>query len=248
MATAIQIAQFLNKELQIYNGMEDSSCNGLQVQNTGEITKVAFAVDACMETFQKAVENGCQMLITHHGLIWYGIKYVTRTNYTNIKFLLDNNLAVYGVHLPLDMHPVYGNNIQLAKMVGLTDVRPFGRYKKEYGFVGRANTSLKRIQSILHKNNMKTETLAFGNENVRSLAIVSGGAASDVDEAIKRNVDLFITGEPLHYVYHLAKEAKINVIFGGHYETEVWGVKALMSVIKKNFKVNVEFIDVPTPI
>ncbi|MBT4935794.1 Nif3-like dinuclear metal center hexameric protein [Candidatus Woesearchaeota archaeon] len=248
MASSIDIAQFLNKELQIYNGMEDSSCNGLQVQNTGNVTKVGFAVDACMETFQKAAESGCHMLITHHGLIWYGIKSVTRKNYTNIKFLFDNNLALYGVHLPLDMHPLYGNNIQLAKMLGLKDVRPFGRYKKEYGYVGKTNTTLKKVQSILQKNGMKTDTLAFGKERIRSVAIVSGGAASDTDEAIKRNVDLFVTGEPLHYVYHLAKEAKINVIFGGHYETEVWGVKALMSVIKRKFKVNVEFIDVPTSI
>lgn len=247
MTTAIEIAKFLDKELYI-NDFEDSSCNGLQIENSGEIKQIAFAVDACLETFKKAVENNCQMLIVHHGLIWYGLKNLTGINYEKTKYLIKNNLALYAAHLPLDAHSKYGNNVQLARLLGLQNLWPFGAPKKEIGVIGKNETTLTKVKEILKKNKIKTQSLDFGNQKIRSIAICSGGAASDLLYALKKGADLFITGEPLHYVYHQAKEAKINVIFGGHYETELWGLKALMPLLRKNFSVKTEFIDLPTPI
>ncbi|MBI4981115.1 Nif3-like dinuclear metal center hexameric protein [Candidatus Woesearchaeota archaeon] len=247
MATAIEIAEFLDQELDI-NGIEDNSSNGLQVENTGEIKKIGFAVDACLETFQQAVEAGCQMLIVHHGLFWSFNKfYLIGSDYKKVKFALENNLAVYVAHLPLDLHPQYGNNAQLAKLLNLQKVEPFLKEKGKYlGWLGETSFTLKEIKKVLEKNKIQTLTLPFGKDKVKKVAIVSGGAAADVTEAIAKKADLYITGEPMHHVYHQAKEADINVIFGGHYETEVWGVKALMPVLKAQFKVKVEFIDVPT--
>ena len=93
---------------------------------------------------------------------------------------------------------------------------------------------------------MKTKSLDFGPIEIKRIAIVSGGASNDTFQAIAAGVDLFITGESVHHIHHLAKENNINVIFGGHYETEIWGVKALMPLLKEKFNVEVEFIDVPT--
>ena len=138
--------------------------------------------------------------------------------------------------------------MQLAHLLKLQNLWPFGAPKKEVGVVGKTNTRLIQIKEILHKNRIKTQSLDFGNNTIKSVAISSGGAASDLLYALKKGADLFITGEPLHYVYHQAKEAKINVIFGGHYETEVWGVKALMPLLKNSFKVQTVFLDLPTPI
>lgn len=249
MATSTQIAEFLDKELDI-NGIEDNSSNGLQVENTGEIKKIGFAVDACLETFQQAIETGCQMVVVHHGLFWNkGKFYLTGTSYNKIKFLLENNLAVYAAHLPLDLHSEYGNNAQLAKLLNLQKVEPFGVYhEKAIGVKGELGTaiSIKEVKNILEKHKIQVLTLPFGKDKIRTVAIISGGAAGEVEEAITKKVDLYLTGEPQHHVYHLAQEAEINVIFGGHYETEVWGVKALMPVLKDRFKVKVEFIDVPT--
>jgi dinuclear metal center YbgI/SA1388 family protein len=247
MATAIEIAEFLDRELDI-NGIEDNSSNGLQVENTGEIKKIGFAVDACLETFQQAVETGCQMVMVHHGMLWNFSKYyLTGANYEKVKFLVESNLALYAAHLPLDMHPTYGNNIQLATLLGLQNIQPFGSHHgTPIGFVGDKTTTLKEIKDILKKNKIQTLTLPFGKEKIKTIAIISGGAAKEVEEAIAKKADLYITGEPMHHVYHLAKEANINVIFGGHYETEVWGVKALMPILKDKFKVKVEFIDIPT--
>jgi len=247
MPTTTQIAEFLDRELDI-NSFEDKSCNGLQVENCREIEKIGFAVDASLETFQQAVEAGCNMLIVHHGLFWsFGKTYLTSGNYQKIKFLMNNNVAVYAAHLPLDAHAKYGNNIQLANLLGLKNIQPFGEYNgKKIGFKGETNTTLKEVKSLLEKNKMQTLNLPFGPSKIKNIGIVSGGSAREVSQGIAQKIDLYITGEPVHHVYHQAKEENINVIFAGHYETEVWGVKALMPLLKDKFKVKVEFIDVPT--
>jgi dinuclear metal center YbgI/SA1388 family protein len=250
MVKAKEIAKFLNTELNVHN-IEDNSCNGLQVENESEITKIGFAVDACLESFEKAKEAGCQMLIVHHGMIWDGIKSVKGSTYQQIKYLINNNQALYGVHLPLDKHEKYGNNIQIANLLKLNKTKEFGyHHGVPLGFMGELEKEipLKEIKEILTNNGMKDLSLDFGKETVKSIAIVSGGGCAELFQAINADVDLYITGEPLHYTYHQAKENKINVIFGGHYETETWGVKALMPLLKEKFNVDVEFIDVPTTV
>jgi dinuclear metal center YbgI/SA1388 family protein len=248
MVNVKEIAKYLDQELDI-TGFEDSSCNGLQVENVEEIKKIGFAVDACKETFEKAVNCGCQMLITHHGMIWNGLKYIKGNNYQKLKYLFDNNLSLYAAHLPLDAHNKYGNNAQLAELLNLKDLKAFGYHNgKAIGFIGNTDTSLEEIKKILSEKGMKDFTLPFGPENIKKVAIVSGCGAKEAIQAVAVGADLYLTGEPKHGNYHLAKENKINIIFGGHYETEVWGVKALMPLLKERFAVETEFIDVPTPI
>ena len=106
----------------------DASQNGVQVENTADITCIAFAVDACMETFKRAKEAGAQMLFVHHGLFWGHEQTLTGTHYQRIKFLIENNIALYAAHLPLDIHPIIGNNVALARAAGLIDLKPFGEY------------------------------------------------------------------------------------------------------------------------
>lgn len=247
MTNAVEIAKFLDRELHL-SDFEDHSCNGLQVENTGEIKKIAFAVDACLESFQKAKGSNSQLLIVHHGLIWYGLKNLTGINYQKTKYLIENNVALYAAHLPLDAHPKYGNNVELARLLDLKQLWPFGAPGKEIGVIGQTDTTLEQVKSKLKRNGIKTQSLEFGSKKIYTIAISSGGGASELINAIRKGADLFITGEPLHHVYHQAKEAKINVIFGGHYETETWGLKALMTLLKNKYGVAVEFIDLPTPI
>ena len=180
-------------------------------------------------------------------MIWNGLKYITNSNYKRIKYLIENNLSLYVAHLPLDMHNKYGNNAQLANLLKLDNLKAFGHHNgKAIGFMGEVNTTLENIKSLLQSNGMKTKSLDFGPIEIKRIAIVSGGASNDTFQAIAAGVDLFITGESVHHIHHLAKENNINVIFGGHYETEIWGVKALMPLLKEKFNVEVEFIDVPT--
>jgi len=251
MTTAKKIAKYLDIELKVEE-IEDHSNNGLQVDNdkTTEIKKVAFAVDANLETFEKAAKEGCQMLVVHHGLIWGGIKHITGTDYLRVKSLINNNLALYGVHLPLDAHPKFGNNVQLAKLLSLSEIKPFAKYHgTEIGFIGNFSGTLDDVKKILEENNIDTKSWEFDKKEIKKIGVVSGGGLEAVKESAELGVDLLFTGDDSKYsAYSWAKELNLNVIIGGHYKTEVWGVKALMEVIKDKFNVEVKFIDVPTPI
>lgn len=256
MVTAQKIATFLDKELNIKE-FEDTCCNGLQVDNCHsanskdkiEIKKIGFAVDAALEVFEKAKEKKCNMVITHHGMIWNWMDSIVGREYGRIKYLIENKIALYSAHLPLDQNEKYGNNICLAKFLKLKNLKEFGKVNnKKIGFIGDYNGNLNSVKKILKEKGMRISSLDFGPTEIKKIAIVSGGGANSLGEAVECKSDLFITGESAHHNYHNAKEEKLNMIFSGHYETEIWGVKELMNLIKKKFNVEVEFIDVPVSI
>lgn len=231
---------------------KDYSCNGLQVQGTPTIKKVALLVDASLQGYQLALKNQCQMIAVHHGIIWDGIRSVSGSSYNHLKYLIENNLNLYASHLPLDLHPEIGNNAQLAAMLNMSGLRPFGNYKGiEIGFEGVLNesTDLDLIVQTLCKNlDSQCTVLPFGKKKVSKVAVVSGGAADLLTEAITKGLDCYITGEPAHYNYHEALENGINVIYAGHYHTEKPGILALGRLLQEKFGIQTEFIDVPTPI
>jgi len=246
-----EIVQFLDDFLGIKD-WEDKSNNGLQIEGKPEVRKIVFAVDACMDVFVRAKERDADMIIVHHGLIWGGIDYVRGIVKRRLKFLLDNEISLYAVHLPLDAHPKVGNNAQLLRLLEVEPEEQFGMYKgKPIGFYGKLENpmNLSEIVEILrNKLSERLIVLDFGDEKIEIIGAISGKGAFALVEAIDKGLDLFITGEAEHSAYHLAKECGINVIFAGHYATETLGFKALMNVIGEEFagEIEVEFIDVPT--
>ncbi|NLP01065.1 MAG: Nif3-like dinuclear metal center hexameric protein [Fibrobacter sp.] len=232
--------------------IKDYSCNGIQVQGASQIKKLALAVDASMEAYRRTAELGCEMLLVHHGIIWDGLKSISGLPYEHIKFLLDNDINLYASHLPLDLHPVVGNNAQLAKMIGLSGLKPFGLYKGlMIGFEGTVKKPIS-LDNLVHllceKLGGECTVLPFGRKEIKRIAVVSGGAAEELEEAIGKEVDCYITGEPSHINYHPALEAKINVIYAGHYYTEKPGVQALGKAITDRFGIETVFVDIPTTI
>lgn len=245
MVDLAKITKFLDKELNINEELGDLSHNGLQVEMTGDVKKIGFAVDASMQTFKKAKKEGCNLLIVHHGLFWNRKERIINSLYKQIQFLIENNIGLYGVHLPLDKHKKYGNNAGLFKLLGAVPQEIFG----EVGYIGEFKTPKKfeDIVRILNKKiNAKCKILKYGPKKVKKIAIVSGGATWDVFDAITKKADMFITGEISHGVYHPVKEAKIHYVDAGHYATETVGVKALIPVLNKKFKIRTVFLDVPT--
>ena len=242
MSSLLQIARFLNKAINIRK-IPDGSRNGLQLKNKKEIRKVGFAVDACLSTFEKAAKLKCDLLIVHHGLLWkpQKRKEITRKR---IEFLKKNKIALYGCHLPLDAHSKYGNNIKLCELLGLIKIKKFGRYHRgpAIGYQG-SFSSVKKIKSvadILDKRlKTKSKVYAFGKNKIRTAAVISGAGYSLLEEAIKKKIDLFITGEINYGSYNHAKDEQISVIVAGHYATETVGVKALMPLIKEKFNAKV---------
>jgi len=246
-----ELVTFLNKELNITQ-VKDVSCNGLQVEGSDTISKVGLAVDGCMQSYKAAVESDCDMLIVHHGMIWGGIKAITGITRKQIAYLLENDLNLYGVHLPLDLHGEYGNNIRLAQILGVIDPQPFGDYLgTAIGFKGElaepASTHI-LVDRLDDSIGGSSQHFDLGNEVNTTVGIVSGGGASDLRDAIDDGIDCFITGEYAHWNYHAALEAGINLIYGGHYATETVGVQAVGELIEATFNIETLFIDIPTPI
>ena len=250
MVNRDEIVNFLDEYLNVL-AFPDKSRNGLQVEGKEEVEKIAFAVDACMDTFIKARAFGADMLIVHHGLIWGGIEYVRGLVQKRLKFLLENELNLYAAHLPLDLHPEVGNNAQLLKLLELEPREPFGSYNGlNIGYISEFDESkpLPLVAQILVEK-LKTDYVKayeFGVEEIRRVGVVSGRGGFAIPEAIEKGVNLFITGEFLHDDYHTAKEGRLSVIAAGHYASETLGVKALMPVLREKFGVKTVFIDNPT--
>jgi len=244
-----EIVEFLDDFLKV-DEWQDKSNNGLQVEGKSDVERIAFAVDACMEVFEKAKELNADMVIVHHGLIWGGIDYVRGIVKKRLEFLLKNGISLYAVHLPLDAHPEIGNNAQILRLLDLEPEESFGVYQgREIGYIGEFDKAM-GIDEVLNILKEKIDpnpvVLKFGKDYVKRIGVISGRGGFAVGEAVEKDVDLFVTGEVDHSVYHLAKECSINVAFFGHYATEVFGVKALMNVVAGEFDVDVVFIDVPT--
>ena len=229
----------------------DDSLNGLQVDNDGsEIKKIAFAVDASLECFKRAAEVKAGMIFVHHGLFWGTSLRIQGCLRERLKTLFDNNIAFYGVHLPLDQHPQLGNNAVLAGLLGIESPEPFGMYhghKIGYkGVLAKPVTIDEAAGRVSFMGRPPLGVYPFGREMIRSAAIVSGGAADNVLEAVAEGLDLYITGETSHSYYHHALESKINLIAGGHYQTEVWGVRKIMEAAAAQLNIETEFLDIPT--
>jgi dinuclear metal center YbgI/SA1388 family protein len=167
-----------------------------------------------------------------------------------IKFLLDHNLALYAVHLPLDQHPSLGNNAALAELLGIEAPEPFGLYHgRKIGYKGMLKKPLtidEAVERISFMNRPPLGVYPFGKKENRSCAVVSGGAAGEARQAVEEGADLYVTGESSHTVYHECLEAGLNMISGGHYSTEVWGVRRMMEQSAAQLHLDVEFIDAPT--
>jgi dinuclear metal center YbgI/SA1388 family protein len=217
--------------------------NGLQVENGGRVTRVAAAVDASRRTVEAAVRLGCDLLLVHHGLFWDGNVPLTGRRYRRILPLLQAGVAVYSSHLPLDVHEEVGNNAVLARALG---VELEGRFA-ELGWWGRLELKREvlaaRLDDVL---GCRVHMMPFGPEIVRSVGVITGGGGSMIREAAAAGLDAYITGEGAHHTHFDAEEGGINVYYGGHYATEVWGVRELAQHLEQKFGLPWEFIDHPT--
>ena len=251
MPTLETLTDFLDHELKI-DAFTDSSNNGLQVQNSGTVRRIACGVDGSLETFKAAQAQGANLVICHHGISWGdSLKQITGLNYGRVSYLVQNDIALYACHLPLDAHPEHGNNAQICRALGLKNLKPFGMYgDKELGFEGELPRTIpyERFKHQVAKTmGNEPDCMDFGKDKVRTVAVVSGGAAAEVDEAGRKGIDVYLSGEPALLAYSLAQEYGINAIFAGHYATETFGVRALGKLLTRRFRIPHTFIDLEIP-
>ncbi len=230
-----QISAWLDRELEL-SKFDDVSNNGLQIAREGDDVKVvAFAVDGSVASVNAAAAAGAQLLVVHHGISWGGgIRRLTDGAYNVVKAAMDVNLALYGVHLPLDASKKYGNNWEIARFLKLTNVRPaFNYHGNVIGVIGTST---------------RNATVTLGTQTIKqsknqTIGICSGGAGDFGAEAKLLGCDLYVTGEASWGDVIAAENVGANMVCCGHYETETFGVKALSKALARSHKIKTKFID-----
>lgn len=226
-----------------------TALNGLQVQGPDEVTRIAAAVDTSEAVIRHAVEEGAQLLLVHHGLFWDGLRPLTGRRYRKVAGLLSGGVALYSAHLPLDGHPEVGNCILLARALGVEVEGRFGEYEgSPIGWWGTPSEwereeLMARCEKVLDG---PVQLLDGGPEKLRKVAVVTGGGGSFIEAAARAGVDTLVTGEGSHHTFVDAHELGLNVIYGGHYRTETFGVKALAEHLGERFSLEWVFLDHPS--
>ena len=213
-----QVLDWLERELEI-GKFDDVSNNGLQIEGPEDVEKVAFAVDASLESVKAAVASGAQLLVVHHGISWGGgIRRLEGGVYNVVKAAIEGGLAVAAYHLPLDASRKYGNNYELARFLGLKRLKPaFSYHGNVIGVTGVNPQGVK-------------------------VGVCSGGAGDFAETAKNLGCGLFITGEASWGDVIAAENCGMEMVCAGHYVTETFGVKALARAVRKALKVDAEFL------
>ena len=244
------ITELLDSTLRIRE-IKDASValNGLQVENNGTVTKVALAVDGSQKTIDDAIAAGADLLILHHGIYWCGLRPMTGWFKKKIQSCLEHNLAVYGAHLPLDLHPQLGNNAGIARELGLTDCTPEVDYHGTLiGVAGDFDGTVAELREKFAQITGSSVTGYVQNADAPAgrVAVCSGGAGDVIYQMHDKGYTTYLTGEENHWVVNAAQDMGINILFAGHYATETFGVKSLGKLIEEQFGLPTVFIDNPT--
>ncbi|WP_411827066.1 Nif3-like dinuclear metal center hexameric protein [Luteolibacter sp. AS25] len=245
MADLREIVSYLDCELRTTEITDFAGAhNGLQLSNSGRVDRVFAAVDASLAVIEEASRFPNSLLIVHHGLFWQGIQMIDGPFYKKLKLAMDADLAIYSSHLPLDIHPEIGNNVLLARAMGLTGLQPIlGKKGSPGGISGKWSGSLTdfciNLEQLLGRAPVVCRS---GAEVIENVAVITGGAGSAVRDIAELGMDLFVTGEGSHWTYIEAEECGLNTIYAGHYATETFGVRKLSENIEKKFLINAKFL------
>ena len=222
--------------------------NGLQIENSGKVVRICAAVDACEPVLNEAAKVPGTLLLVHHGMLWSGGQPFTGPLRRKLKVALENDLALFSSHLPLDAHPTMGNNAQLARLLGVQRLKPaFVAKGQPIGCIGKLKiTRTALVQKLEKALDGSVHVAPGGPDRVQTIGICSGGSGTEVAQAQALGCDTFLCGEGPHHTYTLAEEIGVNLIYGGHYATETLGVRALAAHASTKFGLPWTFIAHPT--
>lgn len=227
--------------------------NGLQVEGSEEIKIVVSGVTASLALIEAAIEAGADMLLVHHGYFWKGeVQEIVGMKRQRLQQLLANNINLFAYHLPLDAHAEFGNNAQLAKVLGLEQEEVIGRPgDTPLVAVGRLPEPLSH-QAVLDLLGARLQRKPMGIEGssgaIERVAWCTGAAQGYIDLAVEARVDAFITGEVSEQTFHVAKEAGLHFFSAGHHATERYGVQAVGEYLSEKFSLKHQFIDIDNPV
>ncbi|KGJ87613.1 Nif3-like dinuclear metal center hexameric protein [Colwellia psychrerythraea] len=234
--------------------IKDFTPNGLQIQGNNNINKVITGVTASKALINRAIAEQADAILVHHGYFWKNESYIIRgMKHDRIKALLLNDINLFAYHLPLDIHPTLGNNVQFAKLFNIQNVEPLevgnalsvalqGRFEKPCSpeeFTQLINATLER--ECLH-------IPAPSNKPITTIAWCSGGGQGYIELAAEQGIDAFLTGEVSEQTTHIAHEMDIHFFAAGHHATERYGVKALGEHLAEKYGLEVIFVDIDNPV
>lgn len=223
----------------------DSTFNGLQYEDRTDVNKIGFAVDGGMAVLEAARAAGCDLLFTHHGLIWKPLSRIRGMDQKRIKLLAEAGFSWYVSHLPLDAHPEIGNNARLCQLLGLKPLAPF--YGVGYTVSGSMSV-LELYSMVQQKINSHIDMMRFGPDVTGQIGVVSGAISMKaLEEASESGITTIVSGEFMgrSMAYHAARDMGLNLLFAGHTATEKVGVRALMERTREQLKeVECVFLDV----
>lgn len=246
------VARYLDDLLEV-TSFTDYGPIGLQVVGAHMVTKVCVAVSASLDVFERAGAAGAQMLVVHHGLFWDGTsRVVGPLERRRLETLFRHDITLLAYHLPLDAHPVVGNNARLIELLGVERHEPFaphgGRPLGRHGTLPTASTA-EGVAAVLGGALGVTPLMFLGGPvEVRRVGVVSGGAGGDVRAAAALGLDLFVTGEPEEESPYLAAELGVTFVAAGHHATETVGVRALAELLERDLGLATEFLPVSNPV
>lgn len=244
-----ELARYLDEYLSV-GGIPDSdnALNGLQVEGGEEVTRIAAAVDASEASIRAAVQADADFLIVHHGMFWDGNRPVTGPRYRRLRALIDNGVALYAAHLPLDVHAEVGNNALLARKLGVQIRGRFGQHKGiPIGVYGDIAISLEGLtQRVADVVGAEVTLIRGGPDPVRRIGIVTGSGAGALAEAADMGLHALVTGEATHHAFFEATEREVSLLLAGHYATETLGVCALAEHLEERFGLPWTFLHLPT--
>ncbi len=232
--------------------IQDYCPNGLQVEGRPQVTRIVSGVTASQALLDAAVDAGADLVLVHHGYFWKGENpCITGLKQRRLKTLLKNDRSLLAYHLPLDVHPEVGNNVQLARQLDITVEGPLDPDNpRVVGLVGSlaepvsARDFARRVSDVMGREPLLIE----GEQVIRRVGWCTGGGQGYIDQAIAAGVDLFISGEASEQTFHSARENGISFIAAGHHATERYGVQALGDYLARRFALEHLFIDCPNPV
>lgn len=242
------LIEHLNTLLAI-SEFQDYCVNGLQVEGKVEVNRIAGGVSASQRLFREALEWGADLVLVHHGLFWKSDPhpfYLRGVRRQRLALLLKNDLNLAAYHLPLDAHPTFGNNSQILKRLRLTPVEPL-----EIGWLGKFEAPMSQ-EAFLALVNDKLQSEAapffFGKPNIQTVLVISGASSAAYEEAAARGVDAFIGGDIREENVRGIEEVGLNYVAAGHYNTERFGVQALLPHLEETFGLTTRFFEIPNPV
>ena len=245
------LLNYSNNALEIER-FHDYCPNGLQLEGKTEVKKIISGVTASQALIDAAIREEADVLLVHHGYFWKGEDArIIGLKYQRIRSLIESSINLLAYHLPLDAHPLYGNNAKLADMLELEIAGRFPSGSDAVGMYGTLKTPMTAVdfgQKITSALDREVLHIGENNEPIHTIAWCSGAAQNYIEAAAELGVDAYLTGEISEQTVHIARENGIHFYSAGHHATERYGVQAFGEHLASHFSIKHQFIDIPNPV